>query len=258
MARASKHTLYSCKRFHGESEMVKQSTVFHYEPNPCSPNSSGFTCNNEALPSGESEQLFLPLGYESGYDYPLLVWLPQSGDTHFDLGRTMMRMSLRNYLAVLPAVPSDSESCFQAIDGMMSRYCVHSRGVYIIGVGAGGENAFRYACQNPESFAGVVSINGRFPLRERLLGQFDRIRSLPMMLCCDEKTETGDLPNDCDVNQTLRLFHAAGGLMSMRVYRNKRSDGTQQVPLVDMVGDIDRWIMDEVCRVPGDQVTALV
>jgi hypothetical protein len=79
-----------------------------------------------------------------------------------------------------------------------------------------------------------------------------------MMLCCDEKTETGDLLNDCDVNQTLRLFHAAGGLMSMRVYRNKRSDGTQQVPLVDMVGDIDRWIMDEVCRVPRDQVTALV
>ena len=52
----------------------------------------------------------------------------------------------------------------------MSRYSVHSRRVYLIGVGAGGGNAFRYACQNPESFAGVVSVNGRFPLRERLLG----------------------------------------------------------------------------------------
>jgi hypothetical protein len=79
-----------------------------------------------------------------------------------------------------------------------------------------------------------------------------------MMLCCDEKNEKGDLLNSYDVNQTLRLFHAAGGLMSMRVYRNKRSAETQQVPLADMVGDIDRWIMDEVCRVPGDHVTALV
>ncbi|MBT6459061.1 MAG: hypothetical protein HOK57_04480, partial [Planctomycetaceae bacterium] len=113
--------------------MVNQSTVFHREPNPCSPSSSDLTCTNEALPLGKSEQLFLPLGYEPGYDYPLLVWLPQSGDTDFDLGRTMMRMSLRNYLAVLPAVPSDSESCFQAIDGMMSRYSVHSRRVYLIG-----------------------------------------------------------------------------------------------------------------------------
>ena len=60
-------------------------------------------------------------------------------------------------------------------------------------------------------------------------GQLDRVRSLPMMLCCDEKTETGELPNDRDVNQTLRLFHAAGGLLSMRVYRNKSTDGTQQV-----------------------------
>ena len=238
--------------------MVNQSTVFPFEPNACSQSSSGPACDNEALRLGESEQLYLPLGYEPGYDYPLLVWLPQSGGTDFDLGRTMMRMSLRNYLAVQPVDPSDSESCFQAIYGMMNRYSVHSRRVYLIGIGAGGENAFRYACQNPESFAGVVSINGRFPLRERLLGQLARVRSLPMMLCCDEKTEAGNLLNDCDVNQTLRLFHAAGGLMSMRVYRNKRSDGTQKVPLIDMVGDIDRWIMDEVCRVPGDQVTALV
>ena len=44
----------------------------------------------------------------------------------------------------------------------------------------------------------------------------------------------------------------------MRVYRNKSNDGTQQVSLGDMVGDIDRWIMDEVCRVPEGQITALV
>ena len=83
-------------------------------------------------PEVEQDRVFLPLGYEPGYDYPLLVWLPESTDTSFDLGRTMMRMSLRNYLAVLPAVPSDSESCFQAIDTMVDRYSVHHRRVCLI------------------------------------------------------------------------------------------------------------------------------
>ena len=85
-------------------------------------------------PQVEQDRVFLPLGYEPGYDYPLLVWLPQSNDTAFDLGRTMMRMSLRNYLAVVPDVPSDSESCFQAIDAMVDRYSVHPRRVYLVGV----------------------------------------------------------------------------------------------------------------------------
>ena len=61
-----------------------------------------------------------------------------------------------------------------------------------------------------------------------------------------------------DVDTTLRLFHAAGGLLSLRVYRDKSRSRLPQVQLEDIVSDIDRWIMDEVCRVPDDQVTAFV
>ena len=209
-------------------------------------------------PQVEQDRVFLPLGYEPGYDYPLLVWLPQSNDAAFDLGRTMMRMSLRNYLAVVPDVPSDSESCFQAIDAMVDRYSVHPRRVYLVGVEAGGVNAFRLACQNPESFAGIVSVNGQFPVNEGLLGRFDCVRSLPMMLCCDERANAANSSMARDIDTTLRLFHAAGGLLSLRVYRNKSKSRFPQVQLADIVSDIDRWIMDEVCRVPDDQVTALV
>ena len=221
------------------------------------PNTSGGDCP-PSQSSVEQDRIFLPLGYEPGYDYPLLVWLPQSADASFDLGHTMMRMSLRNYLAVVPAVPSDSESCFSAIETMIGRYSVHRRRVYLVGVGAGGENAFRFACQNPESFAGIVSVNGRFPVNEGLLGQFDCVRSLPMMLCCDERAHVADSMMVHNIDATLRLFHAAGGLLSLRVYRDKSKDRCSQVQLADIVGDIDRWIMDEVCRVPDDQVTALV
>ena len=209
-------------------------------------------------PQVEQDRVFLPLGYEPGYDYPLLVWLPQSNDAAFDLGRTMMRMSLRNYLAVVPAVPSDSESCFQAIDAMVDRYSVHPRRVYLVGVEAGGVDAFRLACQNPESFAGIVSVNGQFPVNEGLLGRFDCVRSLPMMLCCDERANAANSSMARDIDATLRLFHAAGGLLSLRVYRNKSKSRFPQVQLADIVSDIDRWIMDEVCRVPDDQVTAFV
>ena len=209
-------------------------------------------------PQVEQDRVFLPLGYEPGYDYPLLVWLPQSNDAAFDLGRTMMRMSLRNYLAVVPAVPSDSESCFQAIDAMVDRYSVHPRRVYLVGIESGGINAFRLACQNPESFAGIVSVNGQFPVDEGLLGRFDRVRSLPMMLCCDERANAANSSMARDIDATLRLFHAAGGLLSLRVYRNKSKSRFPQVQLADIVSDIDRWIMDEVCRVPDDQVTVLV
>lgn len=222
---------------------------------PCENRLSSERC---VPPQVEQDRVFLPLGYEPGYDYPLLVWLPQSNDVAFDLGRTMMRMSLRNYLAVVPAVPSDSESCFQAIDEMVDRYSIHPRRVYLVGIEAGGENAFRLACQNPESFAGVVSVNGQFPTNEGLLGQFDCVRSLPMMLCCDERANTADSLMAREIDATLRLFHAAGGLLSLRVYRNKSRNRFPQVQLADIVGDIDRWIMDEVCRVPNDQVTALV
>ena len=209
-------------------------------------------------PQVEQDRVFLPLGYEPGYDYPLLVWLPQSNDAAFDLGRTMMRMSLRNYLAVVPDVPSDFESCFQAIDAMVDRYSVHPRRVYLVGVEAGGVDAFRLACQNPESFAGIVSVNGQFPVDEGLLGRFDRVRSLPMMLCCDERANAANSSMARDIDTTLRLFHAAGGLLSLRVYRDKSKSRFPQVQLADIVSDIDRWIMDEVCRVPDDQVTALV
>jgi len=204
-----------------------------HDVSPCENRLSSERC---VPPQVEQDRVFLPLGYEPGYDYPLLVWLPQSNDVAFDLGRTMMRMSLRNYLAVVPAVPSDSESCFQAIDEMVDRYSIHPRRVYLVGIEAGGENAFRLACQNPE----------------------DCVRSLPMMLCCDERANTADSLMAREIDATLRLFHAAGGLLSLRVYRNKSRNRFPQVQLADIVGDIDRWIMDEVCRVPNDQVTALV
>ena len=165
----------------------------------------------------------------------------------FDLGRTMMRMSLRNYLAVVPTVPSDSESCFLQ-STTIDRY-VFTPTSLSCWCWCSGENAFRFVSKS-RIIGRVVSVNGQFPVNEGLLGQFDCVRSLPMMLCCDERTHAADSTMAREIDTTLRLFHAAGGLLSLRVYRNKSKTRFPQVQLADIVGDIDGglWMKFAVCQ----------
>ena len=202
--------------------------------------------------------IFLPLGYEAGYDYPLLVWVPGTDSGRFDLGRTMARLSLRNYLAVQTDPAGGAEGCFESIERMVDRYSVHSRRIYLVGAGDGGTAAFQIACRQPTAFAGVVSVGGRFPLGEGLLGRLSDIRSLPMLLCCAAGSLAASAPMQYDIDRTLRLFHAAGGLFGLRVYPELSGPRRRLVASRNVLNDIDRWIMDEVCRVPANEATATV
>jgi phospholipase/carboxylesterase len=202
------------------------------------------------LPSADrrDDQVFLPLGYEPGYDYPLLVWLPDSRDERFDLGRTMSRLSLRNYLAVR-ASGTSVEACWAAIERMSDRYSVHPQRIHLVGAGDGGEAAFRIACREPNALAGVVSIAGKFPLNEGLFGRLAEVRSLPMLLCCTAEPIEPTSPTTADVDRTLRLFHAAGGQLGLRIY--PAASGRQCLSRSRAVlRDIDRWVMDGVSRGP--------
>lgn len=196
---------------------------------------------------GAEDQVFLPLGYESGYEYPLLVWLPDSRDGRFDIGRVMSRLSLRNYLAVRSGGITQ-ESCWAAIERMTDRYSVHPRRIYLVGAGDGGAAAFRIACREPSAFAGVVSIAGRFPLDEGLFGRLVDVRSLPMLLCCADEPSGATAPTAADIDRTLRLFHAAGGQLGLRIYpaATRRCLSRSRAVL----RDLDHWVMDDVSRGP--------
>ena len=63
-----------------------------HDVSPCENRLSSERC---VPPQVEQDRVFLPLGYEPGYDYPLLVWLPQSNDVAFDLGRTILRAAFK-------------------------------------------------------------------------------------------------------------------------------------------------------------------
>lgn len=201
------------------------------------------------------DRLFTPLGHEPRYDYPLLVWLPDGRPAAhevrgFDLSRVMKRVSLRNYVAVQPDGASKvmrstsshtssdlEEAVWRSIDRVSSRIAIHPDRIFLVGQGQGGCDAFRIACRHPRAFAGVVSLGGPFPLDEGLFGRLSDVRRLPMLLCCRRTAVAGAATH---TDRTLRLFHAAGAALAMRIYPGS-SDLSKAV-----LADVNRWIMDEV------------
>ena len=192
--------------------------------------------------------VFVPLGYESGYAYPLLVWLDDPTSKPLDLGHAMSKVSLRNYLAVQPSACSSGrlpldpeESVWKAIDDISVQYNVNAKRIYLVGRGAGGTHAFRIACRHPRTVAGVVSLTGPFPLAESLFARLDEVRRLPMLMCC-HRDECEAVNNRTD--QTLRLFHSAGATLAMRIYPGSN-------PLSKIIlNDVNRWLMDDICGSP--------
>ncbi len=192
------------------------------------------------------DRMFSPMGFEPGYDYPLLVWLPDPDcrDT-FDLGRVMARISLRNFVAVEPLVDGNphgvdvlERAVWRAIDRVTDRVAIHPDRIFLVGTGAGGSAAFGMACRHPQAFGGVVSLGGPFPLDEGLFARLHEIRRLPMLLCCHGNASAAAVRH---TDRTLRLFHAAGAALAMRIY-----SGHQQLSQ-SILGDVNRWLMDEIC-----------
>jgi pimeloyl-ACP methyl ester carboxylesterase len=191
--------------------------------------------------------LLLPQGYESGYRYPLIVWLTDQGargKRRFDLGRVMSRVSLRNFVAVQPlsGQATDVErGVWRAIDRAVREASIHPERIYLVGESSAGTEAFRIGCRHPRAFAGVASLGGGFPLGEAAFAGLGDVRSLPMLLCCSRTPPLGSGLDDASIDRTLRLFHAAGASLAMRIYAGKR-------PLSRAIlGDVNRWIMDDIC-----------
>jgi len=196
-----------------------------------------------ALPDWMGDaRVFLPQGYEAGYRYPLLVWLP--ADDGFDLGRAMARVSLRNFVAVQAAPPAAggdiADPVWDAVDRATARLSIHPDRIYLVGQGDGGRSAFRIACRHPTAFAGVVSLAGGFPLDEGLFARIADVRRLPMLLCCPQDADEAAA---AQTDRTLRLFHAAGAQLALRIYPAATGDRVSRA----MLADVNRWVMDGVC-----------
>ena len=184
--------------------------------------------------------VLVPQGYEPGYDYPLLVWLTDPRQS-FDLGRAMARLSLRNYVAVQPS--RSGPAMWRAIERVSDRLSIHPRRIWLVGQSAAGTEAFRTACHHPDAFAGAVSLGGVFPLDEPVFARLHEVRRLPLLACY----RAADVARDpAKLDRTLRLFHAAGGTLAVRIYQ--RGNDLSQAVLTD----VNRWLMDETCGATAD------
>lgn len=199
--------------------------------------------------------VFVPMHYEPGYRYPLLIWLHTPGDDRSELHRVLPRTSLRNYVGVSVDGPSgDSHAGFcwgqdahqvaharaavdQAIDHAMMRFNVHPQRIFLAGSGTGGEMAFRIGLGRPDLFAGVISLNGPVPTVGAPLCDWSRCRDLPIFWSqCRESVEFSE-PQLCE---QLKLLHIAGFSVTLRQY-----PGTDQITDT-MLSDLNNWIMETI------------
>jgi hypothetical protein len=74
------------------------------------------------------------------------------------------------------------------------------------------------------------------------------VRRMPMLYCC---TAAAAASSASHTDRMLRLFHAAGAMLAMRMYQG--SGDLSKAAL----GDVNRWLMDEICSSTSTSRTAV-
>lgn len=205
--------------------------------------------------------VFAPLHYESGYKYPLLVWIPDNLESNSVLQEIMPLVSLRNYVAVQPSFQSakgattkeiapfvlqteespleaTAESVDLAIRYACEQFNVCKEKVFLIGQGRGGSIAIELAWQSPERFAGAVSIDGHIPVNgPGLAGLGIHHRNLPLLLQHDASSTHYNHHSFCD---DMRLCHIAGIPATFHHFPESQNR------IHHKLARCNRWLMDHI------------
>jgi phospholipase/carboxylesterase len=232
---------------------------------PGGPQSSGLAFPDHrlsSLASGEAlattYSIFVPIHYEPGYAYPLIVWMHGPGDNENQLRTVLPLVSMRNHVAIAPlgtdpdsdvhgafcwkqSGPSIIEATDRVLDCIriaMKRHHIHPERVFIAGYDCGGTMAMRIALQNPEYFAGAISIGGPLPRGLNILKRVNDARHLPLLFAISSGSSRYTPTDACD---DLRLLHSAGFSLDLRQYPCGDELTTK------MLSDMDSWILNRIC-----------
>jgi phospholipase/carboxylesterase len=204
--------------------------------------------------------LFAPLHYESGYSYPLIVWLHGRGGDERQVQRVMPLISMRNYVAVAPRGVSMPESeggthesygwdqseehiqraeqlVFDCMELATRKFHVSPKRIFLTGFDHGGTMAMRIALNHPARFAGVISLCGSFPAGHTPFGNLIAARRLGIFLAAGRSSLEYSAAQVCE---DLRLLHTAGLSITLRQY----PCGHELMP--QMLSDVDRWIIEQI------------
>ena len=205
--------------------------------------------------SSQEYSLYVPLHYEPGYAYPLIVWLHDNGLNETDGLDMVSRLSLRNYIAVGPrgteqcvaggyawiqsegSIAATEQAVFAAIDGACAQLNVHRQRVFIVGAGQGGSMAFRLAFRHPELFAAVVSLNGPLPDGSAPLARLKDCRHMPILWT---QNAGHHLFSNGVLAEQLTLLYTAGFDLTLRQYPEPEPAWPVILP------DVNRWIMERL------------
>ena len=205
--------------------------------------------------SAAAHSFFAPMHYESSYAYPLIVWMHGADSSEEELHRAMPLISTRNHVAVAPRATQASMTVRQGFSWGQSmsdlaeanerakhcialakdRYNVHPDRIYIGGHAAGGTMALRIGMENPELFAGAISLGGPVPRGGCPMRNINQARKLPLMLAVSPHA---DSYSNEQVMADLRLLHYAGFSLSLRLY----PDGDELT--TTMLSDINSWVLE--------------
>ena len=232
-----------------------QSLGFEFPASPCVPGEGNLGKN---LPSYST---FLPVHYQSGHAYPLVVWLHSEGANRDQLNSVMPEFSDRNYVGVAfdgpdqrsPATHSSQKNWLQSsntieaaanqvalvLEHVGSRFNINPDRIFVAGQGAGGTMAFRIAFERPELFAGVLSINGSLPSTLNPLSNWRDCRDVPVFWAHGRGSKHFPESNLC---HQLRLLHVAGFDVTLRQYPCKN-----QLPK-QVFGDATHWMMEQLSK----------
>src|SRR3954447_19760029 len=201
---------------------------------------------------------FAPIHYESGYAYPLIVWLHDTDSNERELRQVMPLISMRNYVAIAPrgtysarrscdrfdwsqtseAIESAHSRIVDCVTVARERFNIHPNRIFLVGRGTGATMALRTAWSEPDRFAGVVAINGALPTSDSPMRRANEHRQVPCLLATSREHERYPADHVC---QDLRLLHTAGCTVALRQYPGG-DDLTS-----NMLSDLDRWLMELVC-----------
>lgn len=176
---------------------------------------------------GFPHRLFVPEHYESGYAYPLLVWLHSDHSSEYELDSVMHSLSMRNYAAValrgnrtstrskqlyrwgssLTDYALNEECVFEAIEQIASSMSIDLTKIFLGGFGKGATVAQWIGLRNPSVIAGVVACNGPFPSNKRALAQWKHARGLPVLAM--QSSDSNRFGVD-QVISTMKTAHCAG------------------------------------------------
>jgi predicted esterase len=135
-------------------------------------------------------------------------------------------------------ITSAVESVLDCIDIASNRYHIHRDRIFIAGYDGGGTMALRIALENPQIFAGAISLGGSLPRGLNLLRRINEARKLPLLIANSLDSHKYLPKQACE---DLRLLHAAGFSLDLRQYPCGDELTTK------MLSDMDQWIMNRFC-----------